>query len=663
MTTPLRILHLEDSPADAELVLAALDHEAIACHSQRVETKAEFEAALNQGAFDLVLSDFSLPSFDGLSALKISRVKAPETPFIFVSGTIGEERAIETLKAGATDYVLKHRLSRLAPAVRRAIEEIAERVARQEAVRSRAEAESLFRALFDQVAVGVAIAALDTTIVKSNPMLTALLGYGARELQGKRLDDLTHPADRQKGAELLGDLHAGKRISVEIEKRFIRKDGKTLLARVVSSVIEGTPGAAGFVVNLIEDIAERKELESQLRQAQKMEAVGRLAAGVAHDFNNFLTVINGYSDLLVRRVPEEDPMRDILQQIRSAGERASTLCARLLAFSRQQTPRPAYLDLNAMLRELQPMLGQLAAERVRLTLKLTPGAAPVHADRMQIEQAVINLISNARDAMPDGGEITIQTERADVGSAKDAGQGIPPGCYVVLDVADTGEGMDEDVKSRIFEPFFTTKQSGKGTGLGLWMVCETVQQSHGFLGLQSVRGAGTSFRIYLPWLAHPGGMGLAELGRSLETDLAPARAPRSSHEATIVIADDDQAIRDLLQVILTDSGYRVLTASNGHQALETLRTEKSTLLITDLVMPDKEGIETIIAVRKEFPALRIIAMSGSHGTPYLQIAKRVGAHAILSKPFDRKATLETVDRVLDTSRDPLASGSARQPAC
>src|SRR5579872_3768931 len=226
MTTPLRILHLEDSPADAELVMAALDNEAIACHSERVETKAEFETALTQSAFDLVLSDFSLPSFDGLSALRISRAKAPETPFIFVSGTIGEERAIESLKAGATDYVLKHRLSRLAPAVHRAIEETAERVARQEAERSRAEAESLFRTLFDQVAVGVAIAALDTTIVQSNPMLTTLLGYNERELHGRRLDDLTHPADRQKGAELLGELRARKRTSVDIEKRFIRMNGE-----------------------------------------------------------------------------------------------------------------------------------------------------------------------------------------------------------------------------------------------------------------------------------------------------------------------------------------------------------------------------------------------------------------------------------------------------
>ncbi len=660
MTTPLRILHLEDSVPDAELVMAALQQE-IPCRAERVETRPDFEAALDRGLFDIVISDFSLPSFDGLSALSISRAKAPDIPFLFVSGTIGEDRAIESLKAGATDYVLKHRLSRLVPAVRRAVEEKTERMARRQAERSRAEAESLFRALFDQVAVGVAIEEINGSIAQSNPVLTKLLGYSWGELKGRTLDEMTHLDDKANGGELLRELRAGKRTSFDVEKRFIRKDGSTLVARVVSSSIDGPPGSARFIVNLIEDIAQRKEFETQLRQAQKMETVGRLAAGVAHDFNNFLTAINGYSDLLLRRVPD-DRMRAMVQQIRAAGERASTLCARLLAFSRQQTPRPECFDLNAILRELEPMLGQIAGERVRLKLELKGAEACIHADRIQVEQAVINLISNARDAMPEGGEIAIRTECTEVGGREGAQRVISPGDYVVLDVEDTGQGMDEDTKSRIFEPFFTTKEAGKGTGLGLWMVHETVQQIQGWLEVQSVRGAGTRFRFFLPHAVDKEASALAELCNAVgNAPHAVASAPNSpGKKATIVIVDDDHAVRHFLESTLTEVGYSVLTACNGRQALELLRTEKSALLITDLVMPEQEGIETIMTARKEFPDLRILAMSGSRGTPYLRIAKQVGAHAILGKPFDGAKALEIIKGILESPMGTLPSKAASE---
>ncbi len=765
MKPRLRILMLEDSPMDAELILSALADDGIDYEAVRVETRAEFLAAVESEPYDLVLSDCSLPSFDGVSALKISRSRRPEVPFIFVSGTMGEELAIETLKSGATDYVLKHRLGRLVPAVRRAIAEAADRAARQQAERSREEAESLFRALFDQVTVGVAIADLNGRIIRANPALESMMRYGLGALTSTMLSALTHPDDAAVGAEADQELRAGQRASYEIEKRFVRRDATVCWGRLVVSHIRGEDGTPRFSVNLIEDVTERKEMAQRFLQAQKIEVVGRLAAGFTHDFNNLLTLINGYSQVLLGQVSPHDPARRELQEIRSAGERANRLTQRLLTFGRQEVRRPATLHLNGIITSLDHMLRRFGGDDVRLILRLDPDAGFIEEDQTQIEQVIINLAVNARDAMPEGGELTMATERTYLDRLQADRYGVMTGEYVVLTVADTGHGMDSATRSRIFEPFFTTKEVGKGTGLGLWMVREIIQQGRGAVTVDSEQGKGTRFRIYLPRLARQaeaetevaapavsasttvrggsetilvveddpmvgelaremleaGGyrvvlaadgaeailkaqdpdnqaellmtdlemprMGGAELATIL-TDLWPdvkvlyvsghpsregsrknAGAPAGGYlqkpftqeallesirllldapeEITILVVDDDPAIRIFLRHVLESSGYVVLEASNGRQAVQRLSETKNVdVMITDLIMPDQEGLETIQSVRKEFPNLRMVAMSGGFGEQFLKAAQKLGASETLHKPFSADEVQAVVRQVL-----------------
>ena len=744
MTPVLKILWLEDSSDDAELISATLAHEGIVCDPLRVETKEDFVHAIEQNSFDLILSDCTLPAFDGLSALKIARQKVPDVPFIFVSGTIGEEVAIETLKGGATDYVLKHRLARLAPAIQRALAEVEERAAREQAERSKSEAESLFGVLFDQVTVGVAIVSLEGALVKVNPALQEMFGFvfdseaEPATLRRISLDEFTHPEDRGPDSRTLDELRTGKRTSHQLEKRFTRSDGAVVWAQVVQSLIRDADNAPRFFLYLITDITERKELEQRFLQAQKMEVVGRLAAGIAHDFNNFLTVINAYSQILTGRF--SDQHREI-QEIRSAGEHAAKLTKRLLALGRPEIHQLTVLDLNTAVSSVDDMLRRLIGEEIQLTMRLDPATGPIEAGQDQIEQLIMNLCINARDAMPQGGNLTIVTNNVALDAAQADRLGLEPGDFVELVVSDTGHGMDEQTRAKIFEAFFTTKGHAKGTGLGLWMVQQVVQHSRGAIGVDSTPGQGTSFRVYLPRAAgatqahsgatsSPGVTVAAETILVIEedhsvrqlvtetlrtagyevltnlpagkqdqvdlvisgfTDQTPATDPLSGLLASrpgtkvlfllnafgdlafeegvaylqkplqrddlvqrvrevldapldycILVTDDDRAIRNVLRDVLRPSGFRVLEASGGRQAISHLREETVHLLIVDLIMEDQEGLETIRLAKKDFPNLKIIAMSGGFGEKYLDLAKALGANEVIAKPFRPEVIREMV---------------------
>lgn len=746
MKSPLRILLLEDNADDAQLIQLTLAHEGIEYAAAHVETEQDFVAALRRESFDLVLSDYSLPSFDGLSALKITKALSPCTPFIFVSGTIGEEFAIDTVKSGATDYVLKHRLSRLAPAVRRAMAEAAEREGRELAEKSRAEAQSLFRALFDQVTVGVAIADLGGRLLMANPTLAAILGHQSHELSHTHLVQLLYREDRISNDELDHEVIAGKRASYEEEAPFVRKDGTRCWCRRVVSPMRGDGGEPRYLINLVEDISGRKEMENRFLQAEKMEVVGRLAAGFAHDFNNVLTLINGYSQLLLQRISPLDPSRMELQEIRKAGERATTLTRRLLTFSRQHVRRLDTLHLNSIVSGLEQTLRHLIGDRVRLIVKLDGAAGLIEEDQTQMEQVIMNLAINARDAMPDGGDLIIVTENTRMDGVTAERHGVAPGDFVALAVTDTGHGMDAATQSRIFDPFFTTKAVGKGTGLGLWMVRESILKSGGALTVDSTPGEGTTFRLWLPRVAGEAGMALTSLAQSIAREspggsetilfvdadeavrnlgreiLQPAgyrvlqardgkeaqalaecetepihlllagmempplsdvrgdlkvlylsglpqienesrayvqkpftsdtllcrvrEALDGSPGAMIVVADDDPAIRSFLRHILWQLGHRVLEASNGRQAMEYLRQQPVDLLITDLLMPEQEGLETIRRARGECADLPVVAMSGGFGEQFLGVAHQMGASAVLHKPFEADTVREMVRRIL-----------------
>ena len=372
MRSDLRIVFVEDSPQDAELEERELRKGGLQFDSMRVWTREDCVRALKQFKPDLIISDYSLPEMDGLTVLKMAGEICPNVPFIFVSGTIGEERAIESLKRGATDYVAKNQLKGLMTKVHRALKEAEER-------------------------------------------------------------------------------------------------------------------------------EEKRWLEEQLRQAQKMESIGKLAGGIAHDFNNLLTAIIGYSELVLNQTRNDDPLRQHIEEIKKAGERAASLTKQLLAYSRKQVLQPRVLDLNAVIAELDKMLRRLIGADIELVTRLAPELGRVKIDPGQIEQIVINLAVNARDAMPQGGKLTIETTNAQLDEAyARKNVAVTPGQYVLLSVSDTGCGMDAQTQSHLFEPFFTTKELGKGTGLGLSMVYGIVKQSGGDIWVYSEIGRGTVFKIYLP---------------------------------------------------------------------------------------------------------------------------------------------------------------------
>jgi signal transduction histidine kinase len=499
MEKQVRLLFVEDSPEDAEILQRDLQKGGLDFVSNRVQTREQIIEALRELSPDLVISDYTLPRLDGMTALRTVREIAPQVPFIFVSGTIGEERAIEALKGGATDYVLKDRRGALVAKVQRALREV-------------------------------------------------------------------------------------------------------------------------------EDRERQRRLELELHQAQKMEAVGRLAGGVAHDFNNLLTVIAGYTDLMLAQANPGALISEGLQEIMQATQRATALTRHLVAFSRSQVLAPAVLNLNHRVKEMEKMLRSLGGESVKLETRLDPALGNVRADPTQVDQIIMNLAVNARDAMPRGGKLVIETANVQLDEAYVQGHpGSSAGPHIRLTVSDTGTGMSAETKAHIFEPFFTTKEPGKGTGLGLPTVYGIVRQSGGSIDVQSELGRGTAMVVHLPRVED----------RFPSSRRLPVvdRAPTGSE--TILVVEDSEPLRKLLHSTLEKQGYTVLSAPDGVEALRMAEDYNGQihLLVTDVVMPRKSGTELASELVLSRPGVRVLYTSGSvdwTGSKAVDLGSKV---AFLAKPF------------------------------
>ena len=532
MTTPLRLLQLEDNTVDAELILATLNEGGIPCETSRVDRRDTFVDALKAGKIDLILADYSLPGFDGITALSLAQQLRPDIPFIFVSGTLGEELAIDAMHRGATDYILKQRLGRLVPSLQRAIRELQERQER---------------------------------------------------------------------------------------------------ARVEEAL---------------------RQSEKQLRQAQKMEAVGRLAGGLAHDFNNLLTVIMGHAQVLLNEMETEHPFRAKVEEMQKAGDRAATLIRQLLTFSRKQPSTPKVLSVNPLITNFETMMRRLIGEDLELTLALTPQDLRISADPAQIEQVLMNLVVNARDAMPKGGRLRIETAQVELTKMPMYHVQLPAlGTFVKISVSDTGTGMSADTLTHIFEPFFTTKEEGKGTGLGLSTVFGIVTQSGGGLDVTSRIGQGSRFDVYFP---------------SVRSNLDPTasdQTPRSSNRGgeTILLVEDDASVRDLVRDELKKLGYRVLESKNGLEAclVATQQIGNYQLLLTDVVMPGMNGTELAQHLRILKPDLRILFISGYADDVGIGATDQLSDY--LQKPFTPEALSQRIRQLLDLTPLPQ-NGSPRKEA-
>ena len=481
-----------------------------------------------------------------------------------------------------------------------------------------------------------------------NPGAERMFGYRADEILGRGIE-LVIPARFRSahagGLARIASTGEQRIIGKTIELQALRKDGSEFPVELSLAVWTGREGAR--FTGIIRDISARKRAEEslrsseeQLRQAQKMEAVGRLAGGVAHDFNNLLTAIRGYSDLLLMRIGEQSPLREDLEEIRKAGDRAASLTQQLLAFSRRQVLQPKVVDLNAVVANLDRMLRRLIGEDVDLIVVLRPGLWPVTVDPGQIEQVIMNLVVNARDAMPRGGKIVVETSNVELDAAYMARRPVAaPGSYAVISVSDTGCGMDEETKSRLFEPFFTTKGKGKGTGLGLSTVYGIVKQSGGYVWVYSEVGRGASFKVYLP--RH------GEETREPESRDASEVPPKGKE--TILLVEDEEIVRSLAAEVLARNGYKVLCASDGSEALEIARNGGETvdLMITDVVMPKMGGRDLVETLTASRPDLKVLYMSAYADEAIVHHGVLDQGTPFLSKPFTLEALLRKTRELLD----------------
>jgi two-component system cell cycle sensor histidine kinase/response regulator CckA len=520
MKSKFKILHLEDSEADCELVRALLTNDGIDCDVRQCESRESFIEDLKEKHFDLIFADCTLPQFSGLHALELARQYSPGIPFIFVSGTIEEDAAIESLRRGATDYVLKSRLSRLVPAVRRALAETEEK-------------------------------------------------------------------------------------------------SKSL------------------------------EMEQRLRQAQRLEAVGTLAGGIAHDFNNILTIIRGYTSLLSIESGKPERVADIAATIDRASVRGAELVGQLLAFARKSEGTFSSTSINQRVQEVAAMLRPALPQNIVFESHLDESLPEISADAGQVERVLINLATNSRDAMPNGGKIIFSTsqersERVPIHSSPEAQT------YLCLRVSDTGTGMDEEIRQRVFEPFFTTKARGKGTGLGMPVVYGLMQSHGGFVDIQSQVGVGTIVSLYFPI---PSGPIRHEIER-------PSDSPEAiGGTETVLVVDDESDVRYFVELILSLHGYRVLSAADADAGLSLLAADEVHLVFSDVGLPRMDGFELLRRARQSHPSIATILCSGYSDAKLKGRMAEVGIDGFIPKPYDANTLLRVVRSALDKNKDKLIQHS------
>ena len=766
----LRYVHIEGNKAEVARIQQALQSGGYEPDPLVVQTANELAVAIDQLEWDLILTDWTLPTFSAKAALAQLADRAVDLPIIVVSGVGKEEVIVDALKTGAQDYVMKGQLARLVPAVEQVLREDAERKAykvMEEALRG---SEDRFRKLVQGAPLGIVFLDEQSRYVKVNQAFCHMVGYQEDELIGQTYAFLTHPDDLSQSMALATDMLDNKQLGFQLEKRYIRKDGQTIwvsvhpvnlallgsrhspLAAFIENVSErkaieaqlrlskfsidrageaifwGDPSGRIIDVNdaacamlgyskdelcrmtvhdvtdkanpdlwsehwtrlkrremvrfetknrtkdgriipvdvvvnylywegqeyscaFVRDISARKQAETvllrtqtQLLHAQKMEAIGRLTGGIAHDFNNLLMLINGHSELLLSDQLPPTLARNSIEQIREAGKRAAGLTRQLLISTRQQIVQPEAMDINPVVKAMQRLLVGLIGEAIQIRLDLDDSLGRIMADPSRMEQILMNLVINARDAMPNGGTVTLKTRNVELDAAFFDQQGMAPrpGHYCLLSVHDTGTGMDEHTAGRVFEPFFTTKGLGKGTGLGLSTVYGIVLESQGVITLSSQLGQGSTFQVYFPHTTSAGRKEVAA-GPTLAVDVRGTE--------TILLIEDEPRLRQLLKVVLSSRGYTILETGTGKAALDTSAGHRGEihLILSDVILSDDKGPIVAERLRAMRSGIRMLFMSGYVGMESDQEHILIRQHPFIQKPFTLPVLLETVRRVLDSA--------------
>jgi two-component system, cell cycle sensor histidine kinase and response regulator CckA len=634
----MQILHLEDSALDAELIHELLRERWPEFSAVTVKTREDFEQAVRTEEFDLIVSDYSLPAYNGIEALSFARKHCPEKPFIYMSGTIGEERAIEALKNGATDYLIKDRPARLIPAIESAMEQLEQQRAKKRAekrVRQQA-------SLLDKAHEAICVIDAEGRITYWNASAERLYGWTADEVLGCNRREIVHQHD----GDAFDAAHARVLASGEWRGEFSARNvvEEPVVIESFWNLVSDDEDHNLSILIVESDVTERKRIEAQLMQTQRLETLGLLAGGIAHDLNNVLAPILASVDLL-SEIAIRPRDRDLLDTLEMSAQHGADMVRQLLAFARGKGEQRSEQAPHMLIDGVRRLVRHAMRANIEMRMEAAKDLPLVQVDATQVRQVLLNLCINARDAMPDGGVIEIRAEKEDVGSSTRSVQGeVLPGAYVRISVSDTGTGIPPEIVAKLFDPFFTTKKAGKGTGLGLANVAGIVKSHGGFVNLDSVVGRGTAFHIYLPALEPA--EGAAAVG---ETD-----GHLKGNDESILVVEDDEAIRHVLELILGACNYRIFTAEDGTRALELLRdrVHRFDLVITDLNMPGVSGAELIREMRTFLDEPKLLILSGLTD----DVPEDLKDVVSLGKPLTADGLLRAVRRVLDSGAALPAEG-------
>ncbi len=639
----LRVLIIEDSGDDTALLVRAIQRADFEPQYERVDTPEETRRALIEQTWDLVISDYVLPQFSGLDALEIVQQSGADLPFIIVSGKIGEEVAVEALKAGANDYLLKDRLTRLGPAINRAMEEAEQRRKRRQSERALRESEERYRRLVESSPETTFIYT-DGRFVYINPAGVQLFGATSPlDLIGKPVLDFIQEDCRPFAAEYLKQTSAGHELPLLQFKVAPLRGNPIYVEAIARSISYHGHDAAHMICR---DITLRKEMEEQLQHAQRMEAIGRLAGGVAHDFNNLLTVMTGYAGLVKSSLRPDDPAVHDLEQINTSADRAFTLTHQLLTMSRKQVITTVEVDLNVLLTQARTKLQRILGDDIYLTQNPALDLGLIRADQSQVETVLLNVAAKARSSMTGGGTLTVETRNVTLtDSSVPPGGELKPGEYVMLQISDTGQGFPQELQGRIFEPFYPTQETGvPSNGLGMATVYGIVRQHGGYISFVTQLGKGSTFKVYFPRLSTP-------VARAL-----PARplAQPEQKLSTVLIVEDEDVLRDFARLILRKAGMQVLTANDGAEGVKAAENHGKPLdlVFTDLVMPNMNGADMAREIRRLHPETPVLFTSGYARTVLLEHGVADNDLDFLPKPYTAQTLMQRVRKALEKQTQP-----------
>jgi PAS domain S-box-containing protein len=633
----LSILLLEDDPSSIRLFTRKVQSAPVEIVVKEARNRETFIRELELSKFDCIVIDYTIPDIMGIEALRLSKEMSPDTPTIIYTGSVGEEKAVECMKEGASEFLLKTNSIRLVPAILSVVNQKREHEARLQAEEAQKQSEARFRSLAETSTAAIFIYQGEK-FVYVNSAAEQLTGYTNDELLHKTFWELTHPDHLEIIQQRRSAQQRGESVPSRYEFKIVTKDGTERWLDFTASSIhfEGVPASLGIAL----DMTNQKKLEQQVRRSQKMESVSTLAGGVAHDFNNIFNIISGYASMTEHHIGDPDKLKHDIKTILDASARGAALVRQLVTLSGKTEVKNEQVDVNLVMKEIVSLLHATFPKTIEIVSDFSNAVYLTNANRSQLHQALLSIAMNARDAMPDGGTLRFTTKRMSGKRLQQQNPNAQASDYVHIAVSDTGKGMDEKTKTRVFDPFFTTKEKGSGAGLGLSVVYGVLGSYHGFVDVDSAVDHGTIMHIFLP----------------ISTFTKPVPHVKeefikiSGGDETILVVEDESTLREYLKVLLEEKGYSVLQASDGSEGVELFskHQEQIALVISDLGMPKLDGLSLLRKMKEMQPTVKVIMTSGLVDPEQQSEILLAGAREFLPKPYNGKIVLLRVREILDS---------------